>query len=258
MGTALVTGASSGLGTEFCWQLATANHNLVLVARNEAALHDLAEKLHQVTGVRTEVIVADLAKAEDVERVAARLRQEENPVGLLVNNAGFGLAQEFIGGSLERELFALDVMVRAVLVLSHVAAEKMTKRGHGAILNVSSLAADTALGTYAAAKRWVLAFTEGLAGELRGTGVTATAVQPGLVNTNFAQVANMDVSYVPGPVFIPPEVVVEDALTAVRTGKVICVPTRRYRLANRALRLLPRRVVQTYMSGDLSGLKRRH
>ena len=118
MGTALITGASAGLGLEFAWQLATAKHDVVLVARDEERLTRLAGQLEAAAGVRAEVLVADLSVRADVERVAERLRSDEKPVGLLVNNAGLGLNQRFIGGDLAREEAALAVMVSAVLVLS--------------------------------------------------------------------------------------------------------------------------------------------
>src|SRR5690606_40084718 len=127
-------------------------------------------------GVRAEVLVADLADRADVDRVAERLRDHERPVGLLVNNAGHGIGQRFVGGDLAGQEQALDVMVRAVMVLSHPAAGAMVERGRGAILSVSSVAALTAMGPYAAHKAWVRTFTEGLAVELDGTGVTATVL----------------------------------------------------------------------------------
>ena len=113
-------------------------------------------------------------------------------MGLLVNNAGFGLGQRFVGGDLAREEDALNVMVRAVMVASHAAAGAMVERGRGAILNVSSVAAHNVVGTYAADKAWVLRFTEALAVELAGTGVSATALCPGLVHTGFHAAAGID------------------------------------------------------------------
>src|SRR5690606_26015811 len=155
MGTALITGASAGLGLEFAWQLATARHDVVLVARDAERLERLAGQLTAAAGVRAEVLPADLAVRDDVERVADRLRATERPVGLLVNNAGFGVGQPIVGGDLAAHERGLDVMVRAVLVLSHAAAGAMVERGRGAILNVSSIAALMAGGTYSADKAWV-------------------------------------------------------------------------------------------------------
>ena len=125
MATALITGASAGLGLEFAWQLATAKHDVVLVARNEERLTRLAAQLEAAAGIRAEVLVADLSVRADVERVADRLRATERPVGLLVNNAGLGLNQRFVPGDLADEETALALMVTAVMVLSHAAAGAM-------------------------------------------------------------------------------------------------------------------------------------
>src|SRR5215217_6203841 len=150
MATALVTGATAGLGLEFAWQLATARHDLVLVARDVERLERLAGQLHAAAGIDVEVLPADLSVRDDVDRVADRLRSTQRPVGLLVNNAGVALHQRFVGGDLAREEAAFDLMVRAVMVLSHAAAGAMTARGRGAILNVGSVAALLASGTYSA------------------------------------------------------------------------------------------------------------
>lgn len=245
MGTALVTGATSGLGEEFCWQLASAGHNLVLVARREELLHALAQRLTTLTGVRAEVLPADLSVPEDLDRVAARLDADGSdggpaPVGLLVNNAGYGLKQRFVGGDLAAEEQALDVMVRAVMVLSHHAANAMKARGRGAILNVASVAAETGGGTYSAHKAWVRAFTEGLAIQLRGTGVRATCVMPGMTKTPFFEAAGFPTPELPEWAWSTSEQVVEAALAAVRDGRVLVVPHPTYKVAMGAMRLAPR------------------
>jgi short-subunit dehydrogenase len=244
MGTALVTGASAGLGLEFAWQLATAKHDLVLVARDEERLTRLAAQLEAAAGITVEVLPADLSDRVDVERVALRLRDDEKPVGLLVNNAGLGLNQRFIGGDLDREEAALDLMVRAVLVLSQAAAESMTKRRRGAILNVASIAALLASGTYSAHKAWVRSFTEGLAVELKGTGVTATVLCPGFVRTEFHERGDIDVSAYPEIAWLNAESVVSTALADVRRGVVISTPSLRYRTVAALARVAPRSAVR--------------
>jgi uncharacterized protein len=244
MGTALVTGASAGLGLEFAWQLATAKHDLVLVARDEERLTRLAAQLEAAAGIRAEVLVADLSDRVDVERVAIRLRDDERPVGLLVNNAGLGLNQKFVGGDIAREEAALEVMVRAVLVLSHAAAESMTRRGRGAILNVASVAALLASGTYSAHKAWVRSFTEGLAVELKDTGVTATALCPGFVRTEFHERGDIDVSAYPDIAWLNVESVVAAALSDIRRGVVISTPSVRYRTVAALARIAPRSAVR--------------
>jgi short-subunit dehydrogenase len=244
MGTALVTGATSGLGLEFAWQLATARHNLVLVARDVQRLEALASKLRAAAGVDVEVLRADLSVRTDVERVAERLRDAERPVGLLVNNAGYGLRERFVGSSVAEQERALDVMVRAVLVLSHAAAGQMVARGRGAILNVSSVASLMAGGPYSAHKAWVRTFTEGLAEQLRTTGVTATVVNPGLVRTEFHDRAGMDFDSLPDAAWLRADRVVAAALAAVRRGAVMSTPSKRYLLASGLLRTLPRGAVR--------------
>ena len=245
MGTALVTGATAGLGLEFAWQLATARHNLVLVARDEARLEQAAEQIRAAAGVDVEVLRADLSLIDDVERVAARLRvTDPNPVGLLVNNAGYGIKAKFIDDSLDAELKALDVMVRAVMVLSHAAAGQMKQRGRGAILNVGSVAALMATGTYSAHKAWVRTFTESLAAELAGTGVVASVVAPGLTHTEFHRRMNADTSALPELAWLEAPRVVSDALAGLRRRVVLNTPSLRYKAASALLRLAPRPVVR--------------
>ncbi|WP_298458580.1 SDR family oxidoreductase [uncultured Cellulomonas sp.] len=244
MGTALITGATAGLGLEFAWQLATARHDLVLVARDTERLERVAGHLHAAAGVHVEVLAADLSDRADVDRVADRLRSTERPVGLLVNNAGFAVRQRFVDGDLDREERAFDVMVRAVMVLSHAAAGPMTARGRGAILNVASVAALTASGTYSAHKAWVRSFTEGLAVELAGTGVTATVLCPGFVHTEFHERAELDMGAVPEAAWLRADDVVATALADVRRGAVISTPSVRYRLVSALLRTLPRSAVR--------------
>lgn len=277
MGTALVTGATSGLGEEFCWQLAAGGHDLVLVARREQVLEALADKLRNVAGVGAQVIAADLSTPEGVAAVSRRLDiggpdgpcgtdgdpggargtegacrgtrgsargtgdGPERPVDLLVNNAGFGLGRAFVDNSVANEERGLDVMVRAVMVLSHHAARSMRSRGRGAVLNIGSVASRTGGGTYSAHKAWVVAFTEGLSEELAGTGVSATVVCPGPVATSFFANAGIDLG---GRLAVAtPERVVADALQAVRAGRVQTTPTLTYKAAMAAMKVAPRALV---------------
>ncbi|MCL3863178.1 SDR family oxidoreductase [Actinotalea sp. K2] len=249
MATALITGASVGLGLEFAWQLATARHDVVLVARDAERLERLAGQLRAAAGIDVEVLPADLADRDQVERVAERLRDTERPVGLLVNNAGFGLRDHFVGGDLSLHERALEVMVRAVMVLSHAAVGPMVERGRGAVLNVSSVAALTTMGTYSADKAWVRVFTEALAVELRGTGVTATALCPGLVHTEFHERAGVGADEFPEFAWLNADAVVSSALADVRRGAVISTPSLRYGLAAEVARLLPRAAIRAFSAG---------
>ena len=244
MGTALITGASAGLGAEFAWQLAEARHNLVLVARSEQRLEDLATSLRGAAGVRVEVLVADLATAPGRRLVVARLTNPHQPVGLLVNNAGYGQGVRFSENDLAKEQEALAVMVQAVLELSHAAAGAMKQRGRGAILNVGSVAGLMTSGTYSAHKAWVRTFTEGLARDLASNGVTATAVNPGLTHTEFHDRAGWGVNRIPEISWLSAEQVVADSLRAVRRGAVEVTPSLRYQAASALLQHLPRSVVR--------------
>lgn len=244
MATALVTGASAGLGLEFAWQLAAAQHDLILVARDQNRLEDLAEQLRAATDIRVEVLPADLSIPGDVDRVAERLRETERPVGLLVNNAGYAVNRGFLNSSPQDQDDSLSVMVRAVMLLSHAAANQMRTRGRGAILNVSSVAALTAAGTYSAHKAWVRSFTEGLAMDLAGTGVTATVLCPGFVHTEFHERAGIDYSSFPEVAWLTAPQVVTTALADVRHGTVISTPSLRYQAVSGLLRILPRWAVR--------------
>lgn len=242
MATALITGASRGLGEEFAWALATARHDLVLVARDRDRMSEIADAIRGAAGVQVEILPADLSTTAGMDVVAQRLSSEDQPVSLLVNNAGYGLGRGFLDTTWEQEQAALDVLVTAPLRLSHVAARAMVKRGHGAILNVSSVAAHLANGTYAAHKRWVLDFTEALAGQLRGTGVSATAVVPGLVRTEFhdsPDLAHMREGF-PNAAWLTPEQVVSAALAAVRRQAVVVTPSVRYATGVKLLNLVPK------------------
>jgi short-subunit dehydrogenase len=253
MATALITGASAGLGLEFAWLLASARHNLVLVARNRERLEGIAQQIESVAGVHVEVLPADLSQRDQVEVVAKRLRSQDNPVGLLVNNAGYAVHKRFLASDIGEQEKLLAVMVNSVMVLSQAAAQQMIERGRGAILNVSSVAALTASGTYSAHKAWVRSFTEGLAVELNGTGVTATALCPGFVHTEFHERAGIDYSGFPEIAWLNADQVVATALQDVRRGAVISTPSLRYQLASGLLRTLPRAAVRALQSNGGAG-----
>jgi uncharacterized protein len=242
--TALVTGGSAGIGAAFARALAARGHDLVLVARDGDRLASAAADLRARHGVEVEVLVADLADREALGRVAARVADRDRPVDLLVNNAGFGVREGFVGGDLGEQERMLDVLCRAVLVLSHAGATAMSERGRGALVTVSSVAGWSAMGPYAAAKAWATTFTEALAAELRGTGVTATALCPGFVRTEFHQRARMAMGWMPRAGWLDADELVAACLDDVRRGKVLSVPSRRYRLAVALLRHAPRALVR--------------
>jgi len=241
---ALVTGATSGIGRCFVQHLAAQGYDIVLVARDADRLEAVAAQVADAAGIRTEVFVADLSDRAAIEAVAVRLRSRDEPIDVLVNNAGFSTNQLFVSGDLEREEAALDVMVRAVMVLSQASALAMTARHHGRIINVSSVAAWVPGGTYSAAKSWVSTFTEALAGELAGSGVTATVLCPGYTRTEFHERAGLDMSGVPDIAWLAVDDVVAQGLRDSERGRPVSVPSPLYRTARIGLKLLPAAVVR--------------
>lgn len=242
--TALITGATAGIGLAFCEVLAEEGTDLVVVARDTARLEEIARRLSGDHGISVQVLPADLATDTGCHRVMDRLSDTDDPIDLLVNNAGFGLNQDFVGGDLAAEERLLDVLVRATLRLTHAALPGMVARGSGAVLNVSSVAGWTAIGTYSAAKSWVTVFTEGLAAELAGTGVSATAVCPGFTRTEFHERAAMQLPGVPGWAWLDARRVAQEGLRAARAGRPVSVPSKRYSSLALALQYTPRPILR--------------
>jgi len=245
MSTALITGGTAGLGRGFADALAVEGHDLVLVARDRVRLSETAGELQRRYGIKVEVISADLASASARGRVARRLASEDpsESVDILVNNAGFSTNQPFIGGDLRAEQAQLDVMVTAPMELCHAVLPGMVARGHGSIINVSSIAGWATEGTYSAAKAWVTTFTEGLQPELAGTGVNATAVCPGAIRTEFFQRSGMDMQ-LPWFMWLDVDQVVAKALADVRRGRVISVAGPQYEVLSTATQYAPRPLVR--------------
>lgn len=244
MSTALVTGATAGIGLSFAHQLAERGHDVVLVARDRARLENVSDELRAKYGVSTEILVADLSDRADTGKVAERVADQARPVDLLVNNAGYSLKKRFLDNDVAEEESVFDVLCRAVLVLSHASANAMRQRGHGAIINVSSVASYITAGPYSAEKSFVTVLTESLSSELAGSGVTATALCPGFTRTEFHDRAGLNMSRLPGFVWLNADRLVRDCLADVAKGKVVSVPGAQYKLAVAALRLMPRSVVR--------------
>lgn len=254
MGFALVTGGTAGIGAEFARQLAAKGFDLVLVARSASRLEEVAHELRGMGRV-VEVLPADLSLRADVDRVADRLRDDSRPIELLVNNAGFGIHSKIADGDTARMDEALEVMVRAVLVLASAAADGMRRRGRGRIVNVSSTAAFVTLGMYSAIKSWVLSFSEGLSNELRGTGVTVTALCPGWVHTEFHDRAGIRKSSIPDALWLDVQPLVRSAIRDAERGKVVSIPSARYAFLMGLLRHLPRSTVR-WVSRAISSSRR--
>ena len=244
MTTALVTGGTAGIGAEFARQLAARGDDLVLVARDAERLAAFAAELEARYRVAVEVLVADLTDREQLALVEARLADGTRPVDLLVNNAGFGVNQVFVGGDLDAEQRMLDVLVTAVMRLSHAALPGMVARGTGGVINVSSVASFIAGGTYSAAKSWVTVFSESVDRQLDGTGVTVTALCPGFTHTEFHQRAEMDVDHLPDWMWLDAPDVVRGALADFRRGKPVSVPGAQYKALSTLARYLPRPIVR--------------
>ena len=245
MSTALVTGATAGIGLSFAHQLAERGHDVVLVARDRVRLENLSDELGAKYRVGTEILVADLSDRADTGKVAERLSDAARPVDLLVNNAGYSLKKRFLDNEIGQEEAVFDVLCRAVLVLSHAAARAMRERGHGGIVNVSSVASFITSGTYSAEKSFVTVFTEGLSGELAGSGVTATALCPGFTHTEFHDRAGLDMSGIPKFMWLDADRLVRDCLDDVGKGKVVSVPGAQYKAIVTGLRMVPRALVRS-------------
>jgi short-subunit dehydrogenase len=259
--TALVTGASAGLGAGFADRLAARGHDLVLVARDEARLAAAAQDLRTRHGVEVEVLAADLSDRAALERVAQRVADPARPVDVVVNNAGFGLRQRFVDGVPADHERMFDVLCRAVMVLSRAAVGAMVPRGHGYLLNVGSIAGLVpGGGHYSAAKAYVIVLTETLAGELRGTGVSATVVSPGYVRTEFHDRSGMRKggrSAVSDRVWLDVDDVVDAALDDLFAGRGVSIPTRRWSALATVVDVLPRGVVARVWNRMPGGAARR-
>jgi short-subunit dehydrogenase len=244
MPTALVTGGTSGIGAAFARRLAARGDDLVLVARDHARLEASAAELREAYGVEVEVLPADLADRDQVRRVAERLTDAGRPVDLLVNNAGFGVHHRLTDPDPGPHEHAIDVMVTAVLVLGGAAGRAMRERGHGAIVNVASTAGYLSMGSYSAIKAWALTWSESLGNELAGTGVTVTALAPGWVRTEFHSRAQIRTSSIPEALWLDADAVVVECLDDVAQGKVVSIPSRRYRALFWVVRHAPRSAVR--------------
>ena len=244
MTTALITGASSGLGAEFARQLAAQGHSLVLVARDRGRLESSAAELRSRTGVDVEVLPADLTDPAQLAAVVGRVADPERPVGILVNNAGIGLLHDFDKNPLEDEIQHLRLHVEATLSLCHAALRAMAQRREGRIINVASVAAFVPRGSYSAAKSWTLAFSRWANMHYKRDGVLVTALCPGFVHTEFHQRMGMTKRFIPPFMWLQAARVVREGLLDNLRGKAVSIPSRRYKGMVLASRVLPARLTQ--------------
>ncbi|GEP38765.1 dehydrogenase [Nocardioides psychrotolerans] len=246
--TALVTGATAGIGHSFAHHLARRGHDLILVARDQGRLAAVAAELTAAHGVQVEVLPADLADRTQLAQVEARLADVTRPVELLVNNAGFGLKERFLDNSADTETDMLDVLVTAVLRLTHAALGPMAERGHGGVINVSSVAAFLPRGTYSAAKAWVNSFSEWAANEYRPQGVTVMSLCPGFTKTEFHERMDVSRSSAPDFLWLDVDFLVSKALSDYDKGRVFSIPGAQYKAIAALTRLVPSRALQGLQS----------
>jgi short-subunit dehydrogenase len=240
---ALVTGASSGLGAEYARQLAARGADLVLVARSRDALEALAGELATRYGTRVEVLPADLTDAAALAEVERRLADRERPIEVLVNNAGTGLPLAFERNPIDDEVAHLRLHVEAAMRLTHAVLNGMLERGHGRIVNISSVAAFIPRSTYSAAKAWLLMFSRWANAQYSPRGVTVTAVCPGFTHTNFHERMGLPPGQegVPGWMWLDARDVVATSLRDAARGRSVSIPSLRYKVLARLAPLVPDR-----------------
>jgi short-subunit dehydrogenase len=242
--TALITGASVGIGESFARLLASEKFDLVLVARDQQRLDAKADELSQMFKVNVEVISADLSKPEELEHVVARVSTKSAPIDVLINNAGFGINKSFTKSEVTEEIALLDVLVTAPLKLMHAILPEMKERNSGIIINVSSVAGWIAGGSYSAAKSYVTVLSESLHTELAGTGITVHALCPGFTRTEFHQRGKMKMGALPSFMWLNADHVVSSAWSAALKGKAISVPGWQFKILSAISRFGPRPFVR--------------
>ena len=238
---AIVTGASAGIGAAFAERLAREAYDLVLVARRRERLDEIADKLTRAHARRVDVLAADLCAPEGVRAVEARIA-EEPALELLVNNAGFGTNGAFADLDREGEDEEVRLNVLALLRLTHAAIAAMKVRGHGTVINVSSLAGfqpSPFNATYGATKAFVNSFTQGVAEELRETGVRLQLLCPGFTRTEFQEVAGVRTDAVPDFAWMTAEAVVDASLAGLRRGELVVIPGAGNKVMGAVIRAMP-------------------
>lgn len=226
-GTALITGASSGIGATYADRLARRGYDLILVARNEERLNAVASQLRQETGVGIEILRADLTKRDELALVEQRLR-DDTAITVLVNNAGIAVAGEFVGNDID----ALDAMVQlnvvAVMRLAAAVTPGFVKRGNGTLINIASvlaLAPELFSGVYSGTKAFVLNLSQSLQKELHGKGVRVQAVLPGATITEIWDRSGAGISTIPAAMLMPVDAMVNAALAGLDMGEQITLPS---------------------------------
>ena len=246
MATALITGASSGLGERFAYALGQEKYDLILVARRQDRLKAVAEEATRKGAHSTLLIQADLSERNAPEMVFQQVEGEHRTVDLLINNAGFGTSGKFHTLPIGRELEEIDLNVIALVALTRLFLPAMVSRRAGTVMNIASTAAFQAvphMATYAATKAFVLSFSQALSIELSGTGVKVMTLCPGPTHTEFQQIANTQRARVPAFAYMDADTVVSQALSAMNRGRSLYVNGLLNSAMAGAVRFTPRQVV---------------
>jgi short-subunit dehydrogenase len=239
---ALVTGATAGIGESFTRLLAAKGFNLVLVARDEARLHERAAGLKEKFGAESIVIVADLATEAGCAKVEDYIRANE--IEVLINNAGFGINKAFTMSDLAKEEEVLKVLVRTPMRLMHVALPAMKERNSGVIINVSSVASFIAGGAYSASKAYLTVLSESLSTELSATNIKVCALCPGFTRTEFHQRGRMKMAGLPNFMWLNSDVLVAKAWKDAVSGKPVSIPGWQYKVLIGLISVVPRATVR--------------
>ena len=242
--TALITGATAGIGARFAQLLAKEDFDLVLVARDETRLNEVAGILIKEYGIGCEVLRADLSTDSGCELIEERLSRTAEPVEVLINNAGFGLRESFLTSSLADEVQLFDVLCRTPMRLMHAVLPSMQQRNKGIIINVSSVAGWIAGGSYSAAKSYLTVLSESLHTNLQGTQVHVIALCPGFTRTEFHERGKMNMRGLPSFMWLSADTVVAQAWADAHAGKAISIPGKQYQVISAILRYGPRPLVR--------------
>lgn len=223
--TALITGASSGIGAVYADRLARRGHDLILVARNQARLEAVAERIRAATGRKVTLVQADLARADESAKVEALLAQ--GGIDVLVNNAGFGAVAPLVDSDLGTMLQMIDINVTALTRLTYAAVPAFLKQGSGTLINIASIVAigpEILNGVYGGSKAYVLALTQSLQHEVGSKGIRVQAVLPGATATDFWDIAGTSHSALPTEIVMRTEDMVDAALAGLDAGEVVTIP----------------------------------
>lgn len=226
-GTALITGASSGIGAIYADRLARRGYNLILVARNRERLDALARRIADETGRTIEVVAADLNKTSDLARVENILRQDAS-ITLLVNNAGLGATAPLLASDVEKMTEMISLNVTALTRLTYAAVPGLVARGGGSIINIASIvgiAPEVLNGVYGGTKAFVLAFSQSLKHELADKNIRVQAVAPGATATDFWDIAGTPIQHLPGEIVMTAEAMVDAALAGLDMGEFVTIPS---------------------------------